>query len=99
MVSQSHSLHHPFSGEVPEAAGIDKTFVGVHASIYTNLNTQKRKKPLLLPPNSHCLAKIHLLDLQRSQEKKPLVAPALVNDAEQKQRFNSNSSFGGRMEF
>jgi hypothetical protein len=61
------AVHHPFRSEAPEAVGIDKTFVGVHTSIYSNLNTQKTKLTLSFLFNSHFLVKIYPLGMQKSQ--------------------------------
>jgi hypothetical protein len=60
------AAHHPFRSETLEAVGIEKTFVGMHTSIYTNLNTQKTKKTLSLLLVSRFVVNIYPLNMQKS---------------------------------
>lgn len=61
------AVHHRFRSEAPEAVGIGKTLVGVHTSMYSNLNTPTTKRALSFLLAFHFLAKIYPLEMQKSQ--------------------------------
>ena len=60
------AVHYRIRSESTKAVGIDKTFLGVHSSRYTNLSTPKTEITLLFLYASHFLAKIYPLDMQKS---------------------------------
>ena len=60
------AAYYPFRSEALEAVGIGKTFVGAHTSIYTNLNTPITTKALSLVLDSHFVANIYPLVMQKS---------------------------------
>ena len=64
------AVHYRIRSESTKAVGIDKTFLGVHSSRYTNLSTPKTEITLLFLYASHFLAKIYPLDMQKSHFKR-----------------------------
>ena len=62
------AVHHRLRSEALEAVGIGKTLVGVHTSIYSNLNTPITKRALSFLLASHFWAKIYPLEMQKSEK-------------------------------
>ena len=61
------AVRYRIRSEAGETVGIDKTFLGVHSSRYTNLSTPKTEITLSFLHASHSLVNIYPLGMQKSR--------------------------------